>query len=216
MLHTWRIHRPIEEFHVPDSPPDVGSDSRAERLAPLRPSVGAQWLVLISAIVSALVVAAGFSAVAALTAPQDEVLTAGARVSAGGVSIEPADGWVLSGESGDIFDIAKQEAQILIFPPTTSTKTAAEGVDELADIFRADTAAGTQVTEVQTFETSAGLQGAKAVAVEPENVTLIYAFSDGEQLTKSQVSLSGSAWKELGPEIDDMMATVEFEAGAGS
>jgi hypothetical protein len=201
---------------VSDSPPDYGSERGARVLAPLRPSVGAQWLVLVCSIIASVVVASGFSAVAEATVPQDEVLIAGARVSAGGVSIEPADGWVLSGDSGDIFDIAKQEAQILIFPPIESTQTAAEGVDELADIFRADTSAGTQVTDVQTFETSAGLQGAKAVVAESKNVTLIFAFSDGEQLTKSQVSLSGSAWKELGPEIDDMMATVKFEAGAGS
>jgi hypothetical protein len=178
-----------------------------------QPSPVAQWAAAIVTVVIAALLAIGLPRLAAANAPQDTALVGGERITAGGVSIVPAEGWARAAGT-DLMVISKGDAKLVIPPPQPSDQTPEEAVAAAEQLATADQSITSTIGEVTPFTTSEGLAAASVAVVQPDFVTVLYAFSDGASLSNGTLFLTPVTWSDLQAEIDTMTATVGFEQGA--
>jgi hypothetical protein len=173
-------------------------------------STRAQWAAVIVTLIACAGLAIGLPRVADAVKPQDSALTSGERVEAGGISIIPGEGWALAAGS-PFLTINKGPAGLNIFSPNPDTTSAEDSV-------RAATAPFTDATlgEIATFTTDSGLTGAIVTAEQATSMTVLIAFSDGTQLATGLLTIDPAAWPDLQEEVEAMLKTVQFAAGAAS
>lgn len=188
---------------------DVGAPDRAH------PSTRAQWVAVVVTALLMVALGLGLPRLADSTAPTDTAVGAGERVEAGGVAVTPAEGWALAGGT-DLLILNKQDTKFYVLPPNPSTQAPEEAVAQAEQGYTADTSVHATIGEVQSFTTESGLAAASATIVQPDLVTVLYAFSDGANLTSGSVASTPASWPDMKEEIDAMAATVEFAAGATS
>lgn len=185
-------------------------------LAPeARPSHLAQWSAIVVTLVITAALAFALPRIADSSVPKDTELVAGERVAAGGVSIEPAEGWALTAGT-DLLVISKQDSKLLFFPPAEGGGTAADAVAESAKAYTDDKTLHATLGDVNTFTTDSGLDAASATVAADDSVTLLVSFSDGTMLTSGLLSISPATYADLNEEIDSMLTTVAFDEGSAS
>lgn len=182
----------------------------AASISNYRASTRSQWAAVSVTILVCAGLAIGLPRVADAVKPQDTVLTSGERVEAGGVSIVPSEGW-LKAAGSPFLTINKGPAGLNIFPPNPDPTSAEDSV-------RAATArfANATVGEIATLTTDSGLTGAIVTAEEPTSMSVLIAFSDGTQLATGLLTIDPAAWPDFQDEVQAMLKTVEFAAGAAS
>jgi hypothetical protein len=181
---------------------------------PVRPPASAQWGAVAFAIVAALLLAIGLPQLADSSAPEDVAVTAGEPVAAGGVAVTPPDGWALAAGT-PLLVLNKEDAKFTVLPPTPSTQSPEESVREQESGY-SDGSVHTTVGEVQTFTTESGLEAASVIITQPDLVTVVYAFSDGQSLATGSAFFTPNSWPTVQDEVDAMAATVAFVPEAAS
>ncbi len=180
-----------------------------------RPTQVAQWIAIVVTVAVSVGLAYFLPRAADATAPQDTKLAAGERVEAGGVSIEPPDGWALTGGT-DLLVITKQDSKIVFFPPTRDKTTAKDSVVEAEKLFTDDKSLHATLGDVTELSNDAGLDAAYVTIAEQDGLTGLYAFSDGTKLISANLSSSPETYAKQQEEIIAMLATVEFGEGKTS
>lgn len=189
--------------------------SHAARADTARPPTRAQWGAVLVTVALMVVLGFGLPRLAASTAPTDTVVAAGDRVVAGGVAVTVPEGWALAGGT-DLLVLNKQDAKLFVLPPTPSAQSPDEAVLEAEQGYTADASVQATIGEVQSFTTDSGLEAASVTVVQPDLVTVLYAFSDGESLASGNATSTPASWPDVKDEVDDMAATVEFAPEASS
>jgi hypothetical protein len=182
----------------------------AASIATFRPGARAQWAAVIVTLIGCAGLAFGLPRIADAVKPQDTALTAGERVEAGGVSIVPGDGWVKAAGS-PILTINKGPAGLNIFMPTADATAAEDSVRATATGFTDAT-----VSEPVTFTTDSGLSGAFLTVEQATGMSVPIALSNGSQLATGLLSIDTASWQDFQAEVQAMLKTVEFSAGAAS
>ena len=166
---------------------DVSAPDRAH------PSTRAQWVAVVVTAVLMVVLGLGLPRLADSSAPTDTAVAAGERVEAGGVGVTAAEGWALAGGT-DLLILNKSDAKFYVLPPGPATQSPEDAVAEAEAGYTADTSVHATIGEVQSFTTDNGLDGASVTIVQPDLVTVLYAFSDGTSLASgSATAISSSA-----------------------
>lgn len=94
-----------------------------------QPGNRAKWVAVVTTVVVAAALAFGLPRLAEATTPQDQAITAGERIEAGGVSIEVPAGWATNAGAA-ILAINKGDAGTLIlFPPAADPTPPADAVE---------------------------------------------------------------------------------------
>jgi hypothetical protein len=182
----------------------------AASIATYRASARAQWAAVIVTLIACAGLAFGLPRVADAVKPQDTALTSGERVEVGGVSIVPSEGWVQAAGS-PLLAINKGPAGLDIFTPNPDATSAEDAVRATAARFTDAT-----VSEVKEFTTDSGLTGAIMTAEEATSMTVLVALSDGTRLATGLLTIDPAAWPDFQDEVEAMLKTVEFGAGAAS
>ena len=177
-----------------------------------QPGNRAQWLAVVTTVVFSLALAIGLPRLAEATAPQDQAITAGERVEAGGVSIEVPAGWATNAGAAAILAINKGDAaNLILFPPTADPTTPADAV-----LAQAGTFTDATVGDVTTFTTDSGLDAASVAVEQAGQETVYVAFTDGTNLGRGQLDGPTDGWDAIKAEVESMLRTVEFSGGASS
>lgn len=185
-------------------------------LAPeARPSQLAQWLAIVVSLALTVALAVALPRIADASAPTDTALVAGQRVAAGGVSIEPAEGWALTAGT-DILVISKLDSKLVFLPPAEDSRTAEQAVAESAKAYTDDTTLGATLGDINTFTTDSGLDAATLTVAADDSVTVLVSFSDGTTLASGILSTSPATYADLNEEIDSMLTTVALDEGSAS
>jgi apolipoprotein N-acyltransferase len=179
------------------------------------PSTRAQWSAVLVTVALMVVLGLGLPRLADSTAPADTAVAAGDRVVARGVAVTVSEGWALAGGT-DLLVLNKQDAKLFVLPPSASTQAPEDAVEQAEQGYTTDTSVQATIGEVQSFTTDSGLEAASVTIVQPDLVTVLYAFSDGTTLATGNASATPGTWSDLKDEVDEMAATVEFETGASS
>jgi hypothetical protein len=201
---------------VPDPEPEPREDgvgTHAARVA-TRPAQRVQWAAVVVTVVVVLVFAVVLPRVAANSVAQDTQLAAGQRVEAGGASIEPPTGWSRTAGT-ELLVISKDSAKLVVFPPAQDPTAPEEAIGAAEEGYTADTTLHATLGDISTFTTDSGLKAATVTVVQQDEVTILYAFSDGTVLAQAQLSVGASDRGRLEEEINEMMSTFEL-TGAGS
>jgi hypothetical protein len=179
-------------------------------IATYRASTRAQWAAVIVTLIACAGLAIGLPRAAEAVKPQDTTLTAGQRVEAGGISIIPSEGWALAAGS-PFLTINKGPAGLNIFTPNPDATSAEDAVRATAAGFTEAT-----VSEPVTFTTDSGLTGALVTVEQATTMNVVIALSDGSQLATGLLVIDPAAWPDFQAEVEAMLKTVEFTAGAAS
>jgi hypothetical protein len=188
---------------------DVAAPDRAH------PSTRAQWAAVVVTAVLMVVLGIGLPRMADSSAPTDTAVAAGERVEAGGVGVTAAEGWALAGGS-PLLILNKGDAKFYVLISGPSTQSPEDAVAEAEAGYTSDTSVDATIGEVQSFTTDSGLDGASVTIVQPDLVTELYAFSDGETLASGNASAVPGTWSQVKDEVDEMAATVGFVPEASS
>jgi hypothetical protein len=173
-----------------------------------RPSTRAQWAAVVVTAVLMVVLGFGLPRLADSTAPTDTAVAAGERVEAGGIAVTAAEGWALAGGT-DLLVLNKADTKFFVVMSGESTQSPEDAVAE-AEAGYADASLHATIGEVQSFTTDSGLAAASVTVVQPDLVTVLYAFSDGTSLATGNASSTPASWPEVQAEVDEMAATVGF------
>jgi hypothetical protein len=160
-----------------------------------------------------VVLGLGMPRLADSTAPTDTAVTAGDQVVAGGVAVTVPEGWALAGGT-DLLILNKADTKLFVLPPSPSTQSPEDAVAEVEQGYTADTSVHSTIGEVQSFTTDSGLAAASVTIVQPDLVTVLYAYSDGTSLASGNATAIPSTWPDVQAEIDDMASAVEFASEA--
>jgi len=172
---------------------------------PFRSSHSGQWVVIAVTILVSALFGLGLPRLAEATQPEDTTVASGERVERQGVSVEVAAGWILQGDT-PLVVLDKGTAKFLLFPPVADTTTPTDAVT-------ADSVVLTGVTlgEVIPFTTESGLTGASVTYTDASGfTTMLFAYSDGTNLARGQVSASSDEWDAIESEIESMLGTLEI------
>lgn len=143
-------------------------------------------------------------------------LTAGERVSAGGVSLLPPEGWSQSTEVAGLLVLTKQDATLDFFPVGPATGSLDETLAAQADAFKADASTRYDIGDPEAFTTDSGLDGAQLVVLSPGTVNVWYAVSDGPSQATALYSSTDNDWKSLHDEVTEMVKSAEFTDDAAA
>jgi hypothetical protein len=176
-----------------------------------QPGNRAQWLAVVTTVVFSGALAFGLPRLAEATAPQDQAITAGERVEAGGVSIEVPAGWATNAGAAILAINKGDAANLLLFPPAADPTTPADAVQAKAATFTDAT-----VGDVTAFTTDSGLDAAWVTVEQAGQVTVFVAFTDGTNLGGGQLNGPTDGWDAIKAEVESMLRTVEFTGGASS
>jgi protein-disulfide isomerase len=188
---------------------DVSAPGRAH------PSTRAQWVAVVLTAVLMVVLGLGLPRLADSSAPTDTAVAAGERVEAGGIGVTAAEGWALAGGS-PLLILNKGDAKFFVLMSGPSTQSPVDAVAEAEAGYTADTSVHATIGEVQSFTTDSGLDAASVTIVQPDLVTVLYAFSDGETLATGNATAVPGTWSQVKDEVDEMAATVGFVPEASS
>jgi hypothetical protein len=188
------------------------TDTTAPAWAP--PSTRAQWAAVVVAAMLMVVLGLGLPRLAASSASTDTAVAAGERVEAGGVAVTAAEGWALDGGT-DLLILNKQDAKFYVLVSGPSTQSPEDAIAEAEQGF-SDASVHATIGEVQTFTTDSGLAAASVTVVQPDLVTVLYAYSDGTSLALGNGTAIPSTWSDVEAEVDEMAKTVEFTPEASS
>jgi hypothetical protein len=180
-----------------------------------QPSTRAQWVAVALTALVIVVLGFGLPRLADSTAPTDTAVAAGERVEAGGVAVTAAEGWALAGGS-PLLILNKGDAKFFVLLSGPSTQSPEDALAEAETGYTADTSVHATIGEVQSFTTESGLEGASVTIVQPDLVTVLYAFSDGTSLASGNAAAVPATWSDVKDEVDDMAATVGFVPEASS
>jgi hypothetical protein len=189
--------------------------SHAARADAARPSTRAQWAAVLLTATLTVVLGLGLPRLAASTAPADTAVAAGDQVVAGGVAVTVAEGWARAGGT-DLLVLNKADTKFFVVPSGPSTQSPEDAVSEAAAGYSIDTSPDSTIGEVQSFTTGSGLQAASVTVVQPDLVTVLYAFSDGASLASGNATSTPASWPDVKDEVDEMATTVEFAPEASS
>jgi hypothetical protein len=177
-------------------------------------STRAQWVAVVVTVMLMVVLGLGLPRLADSTAPKDTAVAAGERVEAGGIAVTAAEGWALAGGT-DLLILNKSDAKFYVLPPGPATQSPEDAVAE-AEAGFSDTSLHATIGEVQSFTTDSGLHAASVTVVQPDLVTVLYAFSDGTSLASGNATAMPGTWSQVKDEVDEMAATVGFLPEASS
>lgn len=173
-----------------------------------RRSTRAQWAAVVVSAVLMVVLGFGLPRLAGSTAPTDTAVAAGERVEAGGIGVTVAEGWALAGGT-DLLVLNKADTKFFVVMSGESTQSPEDAVAQ-AEAGYADASLHATIGQVQSFTTDSGLAGASVTVVQPDLVTVLYAFSDGTKLASGNATSTPASWPDVQAEVDAMAATVEF------
>lgn len=176
-----------------------------------QPGDRARWAAVGTTIVISGALAFGLPRLAEATAPQDQAITAGERIEAGGVSIEVPAGWATNAGAAILAINKGDAANLILFPPAAEPTTPTDAVEAQAATFTDAT-----VGDVVTFKTDSGLDAASVTLEQAGQVTVLAAFSDGTNLGRGQVNGPSDGWDAIEAEVESMLRTVEFSEGSPS
>lgn len=183
------------------------------RPAAWQPSARAQWAAIAVAVIWSTLLAVVLPRVADATVPHDEVLDAGSRIAAGGVSVVPSEGWTREGEVTDLLRLTKSGTNLLFFPASPSTESVVDVVSANAEIFGEEAGPSLELGEPVQFSTDSGLDAASLVVLDQGHATLLAAFSDGRSMAMVQADMTQQTWVDLADEINGMLTTVQLTDG---
>jgi hypothetical protein len=170
-----------------------------------QPGTRAQWVAVLTTVLVSAALAFGLPRLAEATAPQDQAITAGERVEAGGVSVEVPAGWATSAGAAILAINKGDAANLILFPPAADPTTPSDAVKEQAATFTDAT-----VGDVASFTTDSGLDAASVTVEQAGETTVLVAFTDGTNLGRGQVNAASDGWATIQAEVESMLRTVEF------
>jgi hypothetical protein len=173
-----------------------------------QPGTRAQWVAVLATVVVSAALAFGLPRLAEATAPQDQAITAGERVEAGGVSVEVPAGWALNAGAAILAINKGDAATLILFPPAADPTPPTDAVQAQAATFT-DAAVG----DVSTFTTDSGLDAAMIEVEQAGQINVYVAFTDGTHLGSGQLNGPSDQWDTIKPEVEAMLRTVEFTEG---
>jgi hypothetical protein len=179
-----------------------------------RPSTRAQWAAVVVTAALMVVLGLGLPRLADSTAPTDTAVAAGDRVEAGGIAVTAAEGWALAAGT-ELLILNKADTKFFVVMSGPSTQSPEDAVAE-AEAGYADTSLHATIGEVQSFTTDSGLSAASVTVLQPDLVTVLYAYSDGTSLASGNATSTPASWPDVQDEVDEMAATVEFVPEASS
>lgn len=175
-----------------------------------RPSARAQRIGIAVTLLWCTLLAVGLPRVADATIPHDEVLDAGSRVAAGGVSVAPPQGWTREGEVTDLLRLTKNGTNLLFFPASPSTESVVDVVNANAEVFGEESSTSLHLGKPVEFTTESGLDAASLVVLDQGHATLLAAFSDGQSLAMVQADMPQQTWIDIEDEVNAMLTTVQL------
>jgi hypothetical protein len=181
----------------------------------LRPSTRAQWAAVLLTAALVAVLAIGLPRVAESSAQDDTAIATGERVEAGDIAVTVAGGWALDGAT-DLLVLNKRDAKFVVLPPSKSPQSPEDAVAEMEQGYTADTSVHATIGEVKTFTTDSGLSAASLSVVQPDLVTVVYAYSDGKSLATANATAIPDTWAAVQSDVAAMETTVEFAGGSAS
>jgi hypothetical protein len=176
-----------------------------------QPGSRAQWVAVVTTVVISAAFAFGLPRLAEATAPQDQAITAGERVEAGGVSIEVPAGWRTNAGAAILAINKGDAANLILFPPAPDPTPPSDAVKQQAATFTDAT-----VGDVMPFTTDSGLDAASVTVEKDGQVTIYVAFTDGTNLGRAQLNAPADGWDAIKAEVESMLRTVEFTGSPAS
>lgn len=173
----------------------------------------AQWIGVAMLVGWTALLAVGLPRVAAAI-PNEVATEAGTPITVGGVTVTPVEGWNAPADVSGILILRKGGAQFTAFPPQPAAGDAEAVLATAMAPQVADTTTGWQIGDPKAFTTTAGAEGAYAVALAPQQFIADYVVVDGGQSAQVTANGTDADWTALDEEILQMVESLEITGGA--